>query len=64
MPGVSRDHVRQKLGQPCREWSDEGHDVWVYAVGRTRRVTVTYCVSFVEDQVQASWWSEEVTTES
>jgi hypothetical protein len=56
--GASRESVLAKLGEPKRRWTDEGRDIWDYAVGQTRRLDVSYFVSFDGDSVCASWWSE------
>jgi hypothetical protein len=50
--------VLAQLGEPKRRWSDEGQDVWDYEVGPTRKLEVSYHVSFQGERVCASWWSE------
>ena len=56
--GVSRQVVLAKLGEPKRRWSDEGNDIWEYEVGRTRKLMCFYSVSFDDDRVCTSWWTE------
>jgi hypothetical protein len=56
--GMTRQAVLAKLGPPQRQWSDEGYDIWVYHVGQTRKLVVSYSVSFDGDRASASWWSE------
>ncbi len=60
--GTSREVVLKKLGEPRRiSWDDE-NEVWVYEVGRTGKIDLTYEVSFEGDNVRASWWGEHVTS--
>ena len=56
-----REDVLKKLGAPQRMYSDEGKDIWVYQVGRTRRIDVSYSIFFEGEEVRVCWWPEEVT---
>lgn len=63
--GMLREGVLAKLGAPQQQLSDEGRDIWVYDVGQTRKLDVSYAVLFEGDRVSASWWSEKrAVTES
>lgn len=56
--GTSKQEVLAKLGKPRAREADEHCDVWIYEVGRTRRLDFSYFVSFHEDKVIVSWWRE------
>jgi hypothetical protein len=62
--GTSREAVLKKLGEPQRVHWDEGNDIWVYEVGRTRKIAFTYEVSFEGDNVRTSWWHEHVVSDA
>jgi len=56
--GMSREGVLAKLGAPQQQLSEEGRDIWLYDVGKTRKLDVSYAVLLEGDRVSATWWSE------
>jgi hypothetical protein len=56
--GLFRQNVLAKLGEPARRITDDGAEIWEYAVGQTRHIDFSYLVSFEGERVVSSWWRE------